>query len=94
MLLEYCLTKQVEKYKGREIVIEISDNSVYSGGHEHSGGQGSQLRLAIDNRDIHIMSLSGGYYSSHYLPYEEFPSPLLLAKALIDKVPLFSEIQD
>jgi hypothetical protein len=84
------LAKQIETYKGRKIVIEIS-NSEHSGSHEHSGSQGSQLRLAIDNRDIHVMSLSGGYYSSHYLPYEEFPSPLSLSRALIDKVPLFSE---
>jgi hypothetical protein len=87
------LNKQVEKYMGREIIIEIFDNSDHSGGHEHSGGHGQQLRLAIDNRDIHIMPLSSGYYSSHYLPYEKFPSPLLLAKALIDRVPLFSEKQ-
>jgi hypothetical protein len=58
---------------------------------EHGGGHGNHIHLSIDNRDIHVMKLASGKYSSHYLPYEKFASVLELAKALIDKVPLFSQ---
>jgi hypothetical protein len=78
------LVQQKESYKGKEIIID-TPNAHGHEGHEH------HIHLSIDKRDIHVMQLSSGKYSTHYLPYEKFPSILTLAKALIDKVPLFSE---
>jgi hypothetical protein len=76
------LVRQNDKYKDKDIVIDIPD--------EH-GGHESHIHLSINNRDIHVMKLSTGKYSSHYLPYQKFSSIMELARALIDEVPLFSE---
>lgn len=73
-----------QNYKGREIIIETAGHGG-SGSHEH------KVHLSIDNKDIHVMSLVDGTFSTHYLPYAKFPTVLSLAKGLVDKVPLFSE---
>jgi len=79
------LVRQKYQYKDKEIVIDLLDEHGGHGNHE------SHIHLSIDNRDIHVMKLSTGKYSSHYLPYQKFSSVMDLAKALVDEVPLFSE---
>ena len=76
------LKREQEIYRGKKIVIDIP------GEHENHG---NHVHLSIDDRDIHVMKLSTGKYSSHYLPYYKFPSLSSLAKALIDRIPLFTE---
>jgi hypothetical protein len=69
--------KIIENYKEKEIIIETS------------GNEGKNIRMSIDGKHIHVMSLEGKF-SSHYIPYIDYPTPLSLAKAIIDNVPEFS----
>ena len=76
--------KLKETYKGKEIVIEIHPHN-----HPHGGHHGGKVDLSIDGKHIHVMSVDNKF-GSHYIPYVDFPSPISLAKAIIDIVPEFN----
>jgi hypothetical protein len=73
-----------EYYDGKKIVVDTNEN-----GHGHTGGHANHPYLSIDNEEVHVMKDSYGKYSTHYLPYVQFESVLKLARALIDRVPIF-----
>jgi hypothetical protein len=80
-------------YKGKNIKIDVSDElskreslSNHHNNHTHHG----EVKLTIDEKDIHVMSLPDGNYSAHLLPYEKYSTPQKLAESIVDKVPLFN----
>ena len=77
-----------EEYDGKKIVI---DDGMDGQGHsDHTGSHLSpHVSLYINDIEVHVMKNRYGKYFSHHLPYQEYSTPLKLARALIDKVPLF-----
>ena len=77
----FYFMKFEEEYAGKKISIDDGMN-----GHGHHPGH---IFLSINGIEVHVMKDRYGKYSSHFLPYQEFSTPLKLARALIDKVPYF-----
>ena len=75
------MTQSNQNYKQKEIIIEVPEDPNYIG----------EILLQIDGKHIHAIKMEDGTYSSHLLPYSNYNSPLELSKAIIDKVPQFSD---
>ena len=76
-----------ETYKGREIVIKSPEESRELG--VKTAEEGEVLLVEIDKRPIEVLQQGPQEFFSIYLPYKTYPSPLDLAKDVIDYVPSF-----
>jgi hypothetical protein len=81
------------KYKGREIVIKPQADALEATAASASalpeGAEVALLTVEIDGRPIEVLQEDREAFYSYYLPYQTYPTPLDLAKDVIDYVPSF-----
>jgi hypothetical protein len=82
------MAEQRENYKGRQIILRSGAEALAARGHARvSGEQGAttdEQELTIDGKQVFIVRNSAGAYIASGFAFDPQPSPVDLAKKIID----------
>ncbi|HEV7929183.1 MAG TPA: hypothetical protein VGP12_03525 [Nitrosospira sp.] len=80
------MAEQRENYKGREIVLRSGADALAarSGDAQLSGPATDELELTIDGKRVFMVRNSAGAYIASGFAFDPQPSPVDLAKKIID----------
>lgn len=70
-----------ENYKGRQIEYDVPSDD--------QENAASEIRIKIDEKDLHVLREDDGSYTTHFLPFQAYKSVEEISKDVIDKVPAF-----
>lgn len=83
------MAEQRETYKGHEIVVRIgkdvpAEGAAGSAAAEAESARGEAVDLRIDGKDIFVIQNSSGSYIASDFAFDPQPSPMDLARKIID----------